>query len=192
MYDSMGDQIRPPNLDEAALDDLAKRHIHCDFSGKPCQAWTQNRERRGFSSHTGSVKDHPGYNVLFDESLRYLDSTGEGIKHGGISEQVPGFKHAATGSYGDTHEFDSPYSEYKAKLHKRGMKVGVATLNLDTWISEPSRERLFIIYVDEFLGGKKALKWILEAIQELRFSCVLSSHPNGRAWTLLIVGAFIV
>jgi hypothetical protein len=175
VYEDVACQISPP-FDEQMHNELANRHIHCDFSGKPCQAWSRNRDKSGGSSSSrkaGSVESHPLFATTFTDSFAYLDSDADGKKHGGISEQPEGFmKEVSDGCEGHS----SPFEMCKAELRKRNFYVGSAHLNLDSWIDEPERKRMFIVYVDDYLGGRQALKWILNAIQD-RLPCSSYAIP---------------
>jgi hypothetical protein len=159
-------QINPP-VEPGVAAQQSTRHIDCEFSGKPCQAWSRNRDKSGNTPTTGSVINHPGYACTFDAGFEYTDSLNDGEKHGGISEQVPGFMERADsdieGLFGG---FNTPYELYKDKLKKRGKYVSAVVLNHNKWITEPPKHRVFVVYVDDYLGGKPALRWIINCIQD--------------------------
>jgi hypothetical protein len=168
VFSDFSQQLHPEYEKDKAYD-LAARHIHCDFSGKPCQAWSANRSKNSSAPRGGSVVSHPHFETTFKDSFEYLDSCKDGKKHGGVSEQVLGFKMPwdSFGRYSLEHEqHASPHDMYKHMLRERGFSVGTVILDHSTWLDEPPRQRMFIIYVDEYLGGRKALKWIMNTIQD--------------------------
>ena len=134
----------------------------CFFTGMPCQAWTRLRDKRSGASPC----QHPGWKVTFQDFFEILDSSLTKIL-GGIAEQVMGFADAGRKSTSEALEGEaSPFALFLKKLRSRGYFVTTVRLNLSTWLSEPARDGLYIIYVSRVLGGQDALRWIERAIQD--------------------------
>lgn len=135
--------------------------VHCLVSGLPCQAWTRLR----YADKDAKPPDeHEGWNTKFKTFFEYLDANDI---QGGIDEQVLGF--ADTDNRSSTESLKghrSPFDLFVHELKSRNFWVTTFRLNMAAWLEFPPRERLYIVYLKESLGGKSGIKWIDGAMQE--------------------------
>jgi hypothetical protein len=137
--------------------------LDCFMTGMPCQAWTRQRDR----SSAGQVANssHRGWKVTFSDYFDILD-TMKGRIRGGISEQVMGFAEPDTRSTIDLDGYTSPLKLFQARLRERGFYSTTLKLNMGPWLDQPPRDRLYVIWVGDALGGAAAATWIQNAIQD--------------------------
>lgn len=130
-------------------------------TGTPCQAWTRLRDK----SKTAS-SDHEGWNTTFEDFFALLDGTPVA---GGIAEQVMGFADTDNlSSKAALKGHQAPYFLFVDELQRRGYRCATFRLNMDVWVTEPPRQRLYIVYVSEELGGLKGLDHIERVVQDWR------------------------
>jgi hypothetical protein len=143
---------------------------HCFYSGFPCQAWT--RQRFGDKVFV-SPSEHSGWLITFRDVFSYLDAH---EVHGGVMEQVAGFMDRDTKSPPEALQgHTTPHDLCIAMLRSRGFATRTLHLNMKTWIKSPPRDRIWIVYVDETLGGEKAAEWIESASEDSCSMHVLST-----------------
>ncbi len=132
------------------------------FTGMPCQAWTRNRTR---DSSQCSPADHSGWKVTFAKFFGILDSSLIKI-NGGIAENVMGFADEDTRSGIALKGHKSPYHLFVAELRSRGYVTKTFRLDMAAWLDEPPRERLYVVWISEALGGMEALRWIERTVKD--------------------------
>ena len=134
--------------------------INCLFTGNPCQAWTR------FRNDKDSIppSEHPGWFVTFTELFGYIDGH---TVHGGVYEQVLGFMDQDLKSPPEElHGHATPYDLFTAMLETRNFAHRTLRLNMSQWVSAPPRDRIYVIYVSETLGGEQAAAWIEAACKD--------------------------
>lgn len=135
--------------------------IDCLVTGTPCQAWSRNRDKRSLPP-----AKHSAWHVTFGTLMDLLDCHHIKIM-GGISEQVVGFAEQDRLSGVDHLEgHKSPWELFCSKLRSRGFHVTTLRLNSNAWLSFPPRDRLYIVWVSDALGGADALRAIEKVVQE--------------------------
>jgi len=91
---------------------------------------------------------------------------------GGIFEQVVGFSERDLGSDRDRLQgHSSPYGLFVQMLRSRGYSTTALRLNMSCWVSEPPRDRLYIVYLHARLGGARGIEHIEAAVRD---------HNSGR------------
>ena len=137
--------------------------IDCMITGMPCQPWSRQRGDK----QKVPPKQHDGWAATFTDFFEILDSEIMSIQ-GGISEQVMGFADKLNQSQDEEalEGHESPFRLFLSKLHSRGFHTTTLRVNMTAWINEPPRERLYIIWVSDMLGGKEALQWMEKTYQE--------------------------
>jgi hypothetical protein len=136
--------------------------VDCFGTGTPCQGWSR---LRGKSKGVTAPSDHDGWSVTFKDTFEFID--GREVL-GGIAEQVVGF--ADTDRHSDPAALQgepSPYRLFLKMLEVRGFKHTTFRLNMKHWLRYPGRDRLYIVYVSDTLGGVEAIKWMEGAMQDL-------------------------
>ena len=147
--------------------------IDCLFTGTPCQAWTRQRDRKGGAA----PGQHPGWKCTFGLLMDLLDAPWVDVR-GGVSEQVLGFADPDNRSSDESLKGESSaFMLFVAELRRRGYKVCAQRLRMSHWLSEPERERLYIFWMKESLGGADALQWIEKSMKELPACYVFAVVP---------------
>jgi hypothetical protein len=150
--------------------------VDCFCTGMPCQPWTRFRTRDAKSC---AAAEHPGWNVTFVSFFSVLDSATVKI-NGGISENVLGFADEDTRSGAALQGHKSPYHLFKAELRRRGYSTTTLLLSASVWLEEPPRDRLYVVWLNDALGGAEACRWIKRTVQDFARtskSHILCFHP---------------
>ena len=53
-----------------------------------------------------------------------------------------------------------------ARLQGLGYHTATFRLNMSTWVDDPPRDRLFVIFVKDELGGAAAIEYFKSAVQD--------------------------
>ncbi len=135
--------------------------VDCYMTGTACQAWTRQRAQ---AKEGTPASDHWGWAVTFSDMLAFVDSHEVA---GGIAEQVIGFadddKHSDPAALCGER---SPYKLFIKSLETRHYFHITFRLNMSTWLTQPPRNRLYIIYLKESLGGEAAIAWMQGAMKD--------------------------
>jgi hypothetical protein len=163
------EHLKPKVATDIDSDEL-ENTIDCCVAGMPCQAWAQNREKKAGAPNArqGMIADHPGYKIMFDTFEQFL-ADNRGRLLGGINEQTASFANEWHSAFEDL-DAPTPKRKFDKMLSKHGFYRKTVKLNLDDWIDEPSRPRLYTIFVNDELGGKEGLDWIISTIEDFAWA----------------------
>jgi site-specific DNA-cytosine methylase len=132
--------------------------IDLAVQGLPCQPFTDQRHKGGQSSRTGDARGHDDFKTVFSTFFEFLD--GESKPKGWVVEEVESFRRL-TDPVAGLKYLDS----FIDLCEERGFFVRPLLLDASIYSDVP-RTRLYIIGVNQELGGKKGIAWITKAVED--------------------------
>lgn len=146
-------------LGQGCTYDLGSNRPHLCMGGLPCQPWSSMRNQKGNTGDTGSANAHSKFKTVFTDFMRYLEVR---RPFGFIIEEVAEFARKPRGA---PQGAPAPLDAFCEQTAAFGFYTQAMELITSTWL-HMARPRLFIIGISAPIGGRTALEWIIDKVQE--------------------------